>query len=73
VSQVGKSQLDTYLEEASLPNKYHPTLDVLKYWKENQARFFNLLLLACDILSIQITTVASKLTFSIGSQVLNKY
>ncbi|KAH1110998.1 hypothetical protein GYH30_009682 [Glycine max] len=29
MSKVGKYQLDTYLEEANLSNKYHPNLDVL--------------------------------------------
>ncbi|RZB46313.1 putative AC transposase [Glycine soja] len=72
-SQVGKSHLDTYLEEANLSNKYHPNLDVLQYWKDNEARFPDLSLLACDILSIQITIVAFESTFSIGSRVLNKY
>uniref|UniRef100_K7KBU7 HAT C-terminal dimerisation domain-containing protein n=1 Tax=Glycine max TaxID=3847 RepID=K7KBU7_SOYBN len=73
MSQVGKSQLDTYLEEANLSNKYHPNLDVLQYWKDNQAQFPDLSLLACVILSIQITTVASESAFSIGSRVLKKY
>uniref|UniRef100_A0A0R0KPL8 HAT C-terminal dimerisation domain-containing protein n=1 Tax=Glycine max TaxID=3847 RepID=A0A0R0KPL8_SOYBN len=73
MSQVGKSQLDTYLEEANLSNKYHPNLDVLQYWKDNQAQFPDLSLLACDILSIQITMVAFESAFSIGSRVLNKY
>ena len=49
MSQEGKSQLDTYLEEANLSNKYHPNLDVLQYWKDNQAQFPDLSLLACDI------------------------
>ncbi|KAH1232238.1 Zinc finger BED domain-containing protein DAYSLEEPER [Glycine max] len=69
LSQVGKSQLDTYLEETNLSNKNHPNLDVLQYWKDNQARFPDLSLFGF----IQITTVASESTFSIGSRVLNKY
>ncbi|XP_040861429.1 galactose mutarotase-like [Glycine max] len=39
MSQVGKSQLYTYLEEANVSNKYHPNIDVLQYWKDNKARF----------------------------------
>ncbi|KAL5196132.1 putative AC transposase [Glycine soja] len=73
VSQMGKSQLDTYLEEANLSNKYHPNLDVLQYWKDNQAQFLDLSLLASDILSIEITTMTFESAFSIGSRVLNKY
>lgn len=70
---MGKSQLDTYLEEQNLSSTYHPNLDVLQYWKENKHRFPDLALMASDILSIQITTVASESAFSIGSRVLNKY
>nr|KYP72157.1 Putative AC transposase [Cajanus cajan] len=40
---------------------------------EIQARFLKLVLMAYDILNIQITIVSSKSTFSIGSGVLNKY
>ncbi|RZC03446.1 Zinc finger BED domain-containing protein RICESLEEPER 2 [Glycine soja] len=69
MSQVGKSQLDTYLEEANIPNKYHPNLDVLQYWKDNQAVSRSLIIGLC----IQITTVASESAFSIGSWVVNKY
>lgn len=70
---MGKSELDTYLEEQNLSSTCHPNLDILQYWKDNMYRFPNLALMASDILSIQITTVASESTFSIGSRVLNKF
>ena len=70
---MGKSQLDIYLEEQKLSSQYHPNLDLLQHWKENKARFAKLAWMTYEILSIQITIVASKLTFSIGSRVLNKY
>ncbi|KAF7821077.1 putative AC transposase [Senna tora] len=73
VSQLGKSQLELYLEEAKLEFKFHKDLDVLRYWKDNRGRFPYLSLMAFDILSIPITTVALESAFSIGSQVLKKY
>ena len=63
----------THLEVQKLSSQYHSNLDLLQYWKENKARFLELALMACEILSIQITNIASKSTFSIDSRVLNKY
>lgn len=65
--------MDTYLEEAKVDPKYALKMDVLYYWEKNPQRFPILSRMACDILSIPITTVASESAFSIGSRVLNKY
>jgi hypothetical protein len=71
VNVVGTSELDIYLSEQRLP----PSIgfDILAYWKERSRRCPDLAKMACDVLSIPITIVASESAFSIGARVLNKY
>lgn len=68
-----KTQQDLYLEEPNLDRKVHSDLDVLTNWKENKRRYPELSLMARDVLSIPITTVASESTFSIGGRIIGKY
>ncbi|XP_052209308.1 zinc finger BED domain-containing protein RICESLEEPER 2-like [Diospyros lotus] len=70
-TRTQKSQLDLYLEEASIDKEEN--LDILSYWKANQYRYPELAFMARDILSIPVSTVASESTFSTGGRVLDQY
>jgi len=60
-----------YLDEVRMTRSAE--FDVLAFWKEISRRSPNLARMACDILSIPTTTVASGSVFSIGARVVNKY
>ncbi|KAL8530519.1 hypothetical protein ACS0TY_007525 [Phlomoides rotata] len=67
ISNDGKSQLDVYMEEGCIT--IDAGINTLEYWKVNKHRFPQLAIMACDILSIPITTVASESSFSIGGRI----
>ena len=56
---MGKNQLDIYLDEPTLNADITESMDVLEWWKSNSQRFSDLSIMARDLLSIPITTVAS--------------
>ena len=60
-----------YLEEPRV--KRTKELNVLQFWKHNQFRYHELAAMARDILSISVSTVASKSAFSVGGKVLDQY
>ncbi|CAN4094386.1 unnamed protein product [Withania somnifera] len=72
-SSNAKTQLDLYLEEANLDRKTNPNLDVLGFWKDNRLRYPELSLMARDVLSVPITTVASESAFNTGGHVIGMF
>ncbi|EOY16179.1 T6D22.19-like protein [Theobroma cacao] len=73
ISIARKFEFDVYLGEAKLDYEVFEDLNVLNYWKDNAKRFPDLSVMARDVLSISITTVASESAFSIGGHVLTKF
>ncbi|KAB2084414.1 hypothetical protein ES319_A05G331800v1 [Gossypium barbadense] len=66
-----KLQLDIYLEESELD--LNSQIDVLDYWSKSSVRYNELSLLACDLLAIPISTVASESAFSMGKKVITPF
>ena len=65
------TELDLYLEEASLPRTQE--LDIINWWEVSGSRFPTLQKLARDILPIPITSVASECAFSTSGRVLSAH
>ena len=66
-----KTQLEFYLEERRLERSID--LDILAFWKANEARSPELSAMARDVLCIPLSTVSSESAFSNGGQVLDQY
>ena len=62
-----------YLADTNVDISAFSDMEVLEYWKDKQHRYGDLALLARDILSIHITTVASESAFSVGGRVLSPF
>ena len=62
-----------YLEEPRLDKKKNSKLEVLSWWKEHYNRFLELSLIARNLISIPITTIASESSFSIRKKILTPY
>lgn len=60
-NQQTKSELDCYLEEVLTPRS--PEFDVLSWWRLHKDQYPTLSKMACDILSIPVSSVARDLVF----------
>ncbi|KAL0349654.1 UNVERIFIED_CONTAM: hypothetical protein Sradi_4114600 [Sesamum radiatum] len=70
VSNNQKSELESYLEEARFPRAN--TFNILDWWKTNSPKLPVLAKIACDILAVPATTVASETTFSVSDRIIDE-
>ncbi|KAK9273474.1 hypothetical protein L1049_018284 [Liquidambar formosana] len=68
---VLKSEVDKYLEE-SVEND-DSSFDILVWWKMNCKKYPTLAMVAREVLSIPVSTVASECAFSTGGRVLDQF
>ena len=62
-----------HLEEPRLNKKKNSKLEVLSWRKKHYNRFLELSLIARNLISIPITTIASESSFSTGKKILTPY
>ncbi|CAL1354814.1 unnamed protein product [Linum trigynum] len=71
VTTTLKSELDIYLEDGLYIDPDDCDLNVIEWWKEQRMRYKVLPRMACDVLAIPITSVASEAAFSAGVRVID--
>ncbi|KAK1568528.1 hypothetical protein Q3G72_025505 [Acer saccharum] len=66
-----ETQLELYLDEPKVEKTMK--LDILNFWRGNEVHFPELSMMARDVLSIPVSSVASESAFSVGRRVLDQY
>ncbi|GJY91544.1 zinc finger BED domain-containing protein RICESLEEPER 2 [Tanacetum coccineum] len=69
----GEDELTKYLKEPRLVLEDDEDFNILNWWKLNSPRFPIVSRMAKDILSIQVSTVASESAFSASGRILDPY
>ena len=64
------NDIDKYLG-SRLVSSHQVSLDVLKWWKDNQVEFPILSVFARDILSVPVSTISSESAFSLSGRILD--
>ena len=70
-ASMSKSEFEKYLHEENEVNR--DDFDILKWWKDNAARFPILARMARDVLVVPVSTVASESAFSTSGRILNEF
>ncbi|CAN0838801.1 Putative AC9 transposase [Linum grandiflorum] len=66
-----KNELDGYLESPLEETDEESKFNVLEWWKKERGRYKILSKMACEIMAIPITSVASESAFSTGGRAID--
>ncbi|KAL4618395.1 hypothetical protein ACB092_06G006700 [Castanea dentata] len=71
VTSGGLSEFQFYLNQPLLEIDEEGSFDLLDWWKTNQSKYPILSIMAREILSVPVSTVASKASFSVGGRAVS--
>ena len=66
------TDIDRYLSEETIPFEDNEDFEILELWKKQQIKYHVLSIIACDVLTMHVSTVASEAAFSAGGRVVSK-
>ena len=66
------NDIDKYLSVETIPFEDNENFDILIWWKIQQIKYQNLSIIVRDVLTVPISTVASKAAFSAGGRVVSQ-
>lgn len=70
---MGKSELESYLDEAREKREEGESFDILEWWKMKSDKYKVLAKMDRDILAIPVSTVSSESAFSTSGRVLDQF
>ena len=66
------NDIDRYLSVETIPFEDNENFDILIWWKIQQIKYSILFIIACDVLTVPVSTVALEATFSVGGRVVSQ-
>ena len=66
------TDIDRYLRVETIPFEDNEDFEILEWWKKQKIKYPMLSIIARDVLTVLVSTVASKAVFSAGGRVVSK-
>ena len=64
--------IDRYISVDTIPFEYNENFDILAWWKMQQIKYSVLSIIARNVLTVPVSTIASKAAFSAGGRVIGE-